>query len=74
MPIPPECFQNGCRKGRTPADNLRRGLVLLLVGAAIMVALYHTDSHNYLWGLVPAAIGIANLLTYLIEGRKAPRE
>ena len=73
-PLPPECFQNGFRKGRTPADNLRRGLVLLLVGAAITVALYSTFNRNYLWGLVPAAIGIANLLTYWIEGRKAPRE
>ena len=73
-PLPPEFFQNGHRKPRTPADNLQRGLVLLLVGAAIMVALYHTYSRSYLWGLVPAAIGIANLLTYWIESRKAPRQ
>jgi Domain of unknown function (DUF6249) len=73
-PLPPEFFQNGHRRPRTPADNLRRGLVLLLVGAAITLALYHTYNRSYLWGLVPAAIGVANLLTYWIESRKAPRE
>ena len=73
-PLPPEFFQNGQGKGRTPADNLRRGLTLLLVGAAIMVALYNSYNRGYLWGLVPAAIGIANLLVYFIESRKAPRQ
>jgi hypothetical protein len=73
-PLPPEFFQNGYGKGRTPADNLRRGLTLLLVGAAIMVALYNSSSRGYLWGLLPAAIGIANLLVYFIESRKAPRQ
>jgi hypothetical protein len=73
-PLPPEFFQNGNRRSCTPATNLRRGLVCLLVGAAIMVALYNTLDRNYLWGLIPVAIGIANLLTYLVESRKAPRE
>jgi Flp pilus assembly protein TadB len=73
-PLPPEFFQNGHRRPRSSADNLRRGLILLLVGAAIMVALYNTYNRTYLWGLVPAAIGIAQLLTYYIESRKAARE
>lgn len=73
-PLPPEFFQNGYRKSCTPGNTLRRGLVLLLVGAAITVALYSTFNRNYLWGLIPAAIGVANLLTYFIESRKAPRE
>jgi uncharacterized protein DUF6249 len=73
-PLPPEFFQNGRRRPHSSADNLRRGLILLLVGAAIMVALYHTDNRAYLWGLVPAAVGIAQLLTYFIESRKASRE
>jgi len=72
-PLPPEFFQNGHRRPCTPATNLRRGLVLLLVGVAIMIALYNTYNRAYLWGLVPAAVGIANLLTYWIESRKAPR-
>jgi hypothetical protein len=73
-PLPPEFFQNGHRRPRTPADNLRRGLVLLLLGVAITIALYSTFNHHYLWGLIPAAVGIANLLTYWIESRKAPQE
>ena len=39
-----------------------------------MVALYNSYNRGYLWGLVPAAIGIANLLAYFIESRKAPRQ
>ena len=73
-PLPPEFFQNGHRRPCTPATTLRRGLVLLFVGAAITAALYNTFNRNYLWGLVPAAVGIANLLTYFIESRKTPRE
>lgn len=72
--LPPEFFHNGHCRARRPVENLRRGLILLLVGAAITIALYNTYNRTYLWGLVPAAIGIAQLLTYLIESRKAPRE
>ena len=71
-PLPPEFFQNGRHK-RVPGDYLHRGLVLLLLGAAITVALYSQARDAYLWGLVPAAIGVAQLLFYFIEGRKAPR-
>ena len=72
-PLPPEFFQDGRRnRARTSGDYLRRGLILLLVGVAITIALYDTMRHNYLWGLVPAAVGVANLLFYYLEGRKAP--
>ncbi len=72
-PLPPEFFQNGHRRPSTPATILRRGLTLLLVGGAIMVALYNTYNRTYLWGLVPVAVGLAQLLSYYIESRKAPR-
>ena len=73
-PLPPEFFQEGNRKGqRHPSDYLRRGLVLVLVGAAITVALYRSTGHDvYLWGLVPAAVGVAQLLFYFLMGRKPP--
>ena len=72
-PLPPEFFQDGRRnRVRSPSDYLRRGLVLLFVGIAISVALYNTQRQAYLWGLVPAAVGIAQLLFYYLEGRKAP--
>ena len=73
-PLPAEFFQDHRRRAqRLPADNLRSGLILLLVGVAITIALYDTLQHDYLWGLVPCAIGVANLLFYYIEQRKTPR-
>jgi hypothetical protein len=71
-PLPPEFFTDN-RRVKTTGDFLRRGLVLLLVGFAITVALYDTTRHNYLWGLIPSAIGLANLIYYVVETRKAPR-
>ena len=72
-PLPPEFFQDGRRcRVRSPSDYLRRGLVLLFVGIAISVALYNTQRQAYLWGLVPAAVGVAQLLFYYFEGRKTP--
>jgi hypothetical protein len=71
-PLPAEFFQD-MRRRRWPADNLRRGLVLLLVGVAITLALGASDNGNALWGLVPAAVGLAYLLVYFIEGRRPPR-
>ena len=72
-PLPPEFFGDIRRRVRAPGDYLRRGLVLLLVGIAITFALYDTLRHNYLWGLVPTAMGVANLIYYYIETRKASR-
>jgi hypothetical protein len=72
-PLPPEFFQDGrrCRQ-RTHNDFLRRGLVLLFVGAAISAALYNTARDGYLWGLVPAAIGLAQLIYYFVVRPKTP--
>jgi O-antigen/teichoic acid export membrane protein len=72
-PLPPEFFRNGHRnRPRAPSDYLRNGLVLLCVGVAIMVALYGSHNDAWLWGLVPAAVGVAQLLFYYLEGRKTP--
>jgi Domain of unknown function (DUF6249) len=71
-PLPPEFFRDN-RRARVPSDYLRRGLVLLLVGIAITIALFDSTRHNYLWGLLPTAMGVANLLYYYIESRKTPR-
>jgi hypothetical protein len=71
-PLPPEFFGDN-RRPRVPGDYLRRGLVLLLVGIALTIALYDSTRHNYLWGLLPVAMGVANLIYYWVETRKAPR-
>jgi Domain of unknown function (DUF6249) len=69
-PLPVEFFQDPRRRPRTNADYLRRGLVWLLVGIALSVALYYQHGGASLWGLVPAAAGLANLLFYFIQGRQ----
>ncbi len=72
-PLPEEFFQDTRRRVRVLGDYLRRGLVLLLVGIALTFALYDTVHHDYMWGLLPCAMGIANLIYYWIESRKAPQ-
>jgi hypothetical protein len=72
-PLPPEFFRDGRRQGpRHPSDFLRRGLVLLFIGIAVTGAMYQSARDAYLWGLVPAAIGVAFLLYYAVAGRKLP--
>ena len=68
-PLPAEFYQDARRRCR-PGDNLRRGLVLLFVGGAIAAALSATGHRAAAWGLVPAAVGLANLLAYFIEARR----
>ena len=73
-PLPPEFFQENRRRGTsTPGDYLRRGLLLLMVGLAITVALYRMNNDLFLWGLVPTAVGVAYLLFYWFEVRKAAK-
>jgi hypothetical protein len=72
-PLPPEFFNEGRRcRPRAHGDFLRRGLVLLFVGAAVSAALYNTQRDAYLWGLVPAAVGIAQLLYYYLARPRTP--
>ena len=67
-PLPVEFFRDWKDSGkRSPEGRLRSGLVLLLVGGAISFALYHSSngSHDsWVWGLVPAAVGAANLIVW----------
>jgi hypothetical protein len=75
-PLPPELFRvPGAR--RAPSDYLRRGLVMLLVGIAIFIALYMSPgagARAAFWGLVPAALGLGNLIFYVLAGRKPPSD
>lgn len=65
-PLPPELFH---RRGRTPADFLRRGLVWLFIGVAITTAMLLEHQAGAWFGLIPAAAGLANLAVLLIQGR-----
>jgi hypothetical protein len=69
-PLPPEFFRDS--RPRVHGDFLRRGLVLLFLGVAVCVALYNTSRNAYLWGLVPAAVGVAQLLYYYLARPKTP--
>lgn len=73
-PLPAELLDGGgrCRRNSTPDDYLRRGVLLLFVGVAIAIALLVSSRHpeRAIWGLVPAAIGTANLLLYKLDARR----
>lgn len=61
--------------GRPPTirnrSTLLPGLVWLFVGIALAVGLREVDPYAFsLFGLIPAAVGIAYLLYYALEGRK----
>lgn len=70
-PLPPELFQRGAY-GRTSKDFLRRGLVWLLIGGSIILAMSLEGSRGAMYGLIPAAIGLANLIFYFLQPRTPP--
>ena len=75
-PLPPEFFQDARRFESAPIRHRRSGLILLFLGIAIAVALWGTGVPAYWWGLVPAAVGLALLLSSVLETRdlgKSPR-
>jgi hypothetical protein len=69
-PLPPELFEQGRNAARicSPATILRRGLLFLLVGVAVAGALvFNEDPASAVWAGIPVAIGVAYLISYLIE-------
>ncbi|HEY3731633.1 MAG TPA: hypothetical protein VGL28_10300 [Steroidobacteraceae bacterium] len=86
-PLPPEFYSNGGGKRTELLSEkfqgkqiglhyLRSGLVWLLIGVSIAAALYAEsphDAHDALWGAVPAAYGLAQLLFYVIANRQIER-
>jgi hypothetical protein len=68
-PLPPEFFQDTGRTAPAPIRHRRSGLILLFLGIAFSVALWGTGARGYLWGLLPAAIGLALLVASVLETR-----
>jgi hypothetical protein len=71
---PPDMLQQQLKGRHVALPYLRSGLMWLLIGIAISVALYanHDSSaaHNAAWwGGVPAAFGLSKLLFYFIANR-----
>ncbi len=70
LPPEPEDLDNGGKRSRS--GSLRSGLIGLAVGIVLYFALDRLAGDDIaLFGLIPAAVGLANLIFYVIEGRKA---
>jgi hypothetical protein len=71
--LPPELLQQELKGRQAGLHYLRSGLMWLLVGIAIGVALYADhdvgDRSAAWWGGVPAAFGLSKLLFYFIANR-----
>lgn len=68
LELPPEPAEP--ENGKKPGG-LRSGLSGVLVGIVLYAAIYAvTDDDVALFGLIPAAIGVANLISYFVEGRR----
>jgi Domain of unknown function (DUF6249) len=61
-PLPPELLAGP--KRRKCRDPLKTGLIWTLLGASICIAVYMEDPNRWAWGLIPTAIGLANLIYY----------
>ena len=74
-PLPPDLLDNGHGKhGRRPRY-LLRGLVWLVIGLTLVIALFaNEDLRTALWGLIPTGIGVAYLIYYSVEGKRLEEE
>lgn len=72
LEIPPLAVDYGRPRRRdvTQGDLLRRGLILLFVGLAAAGAMSYDAHQLSLWGLIPAGIGLAYLVSYLVERKR----
>ena len=68
-PIPAELLPGRAQRGKANAD-LRRGMVLLLggIGLSLALCLAH-ESSNAGVGIIPALIGVAYLVVWKVESR-----
>jgi hypothetical protein len=71
-PIPDHLAGNGEGSGPgSAAKSLRNGVVLLLIGIVLWVAIGRVEGGDAAWfGLIPAAVGIGNLLYALVLWKK----
>ena len=72
MDIPPlpESFYQGIQRAKRPRY-LLAGLVWFFIGVGIFVALNAVADRSVAYfGLIPAGVGLAFLIFYMVEGRK----
>jgi hypothetical protein len=72
LELPPDAGDPEDAGKRSRSGSLRSGLIGLGIGIVLYFAIGKVaDEDVALFGLIPAAIGLANLIFYFIEGRKA---
>jgi len=71
-PLPPELFRPRKRKPSAPGSLLMIGLILVLGGAGLILAMSYPFATLSLWGLVPAGVGLAYLISFLYERKQQP--
>ena len=71
-PLPPEFFESYRRAPLPPSYvYLRRGVMLVLISAVLVAGIYAEDSlQDAWWGLLPAAVGLADLMFYFLVRRR----
>ncbi len=67
-PLPADLLRSN-RTASGPGDYLRRGLILLFVGAGVTGAMMIEGHAGAYYGMIPAAIGVAYLLYYFLHAR-----
>jgi hypothetical protein len=72
LELPPDAGDPEDAGRRSRSGSLRSGLIGLGVGIVLYFALDNLAGDDIaLFGLIPAAVGLANLIFYFIEGRKS---
>ena len=77
-PLPVQLVQEGNSNGpatASPAKSLRAGIMLTLIGALLYFAIDRMGAEEIaLFGLIPGAVGIANLVYAAIQWNKEKTE
>jgi hypothetical protein len=69
-PLPTDFFKDTRVREAAAVRHRRMGLTLLLIGASVGAALWGTGNRGAWWGLVPAAWGLALLLSSRFEAKE----
>lgn len=71
LPALPEALLCDGGRIRTPGAVLLKGLIWLFIGIPLFYAIHQVHERGALFALVPIGIGMAYLVYYFAEGRKA---
>lgn len=73
-PLPAEYFEGCGSRPKKHANYLLNGLVWFFIGAGIFIALYVNEDSRASHGVIPLGIGLAYLIYYFVESKKAMAE